>query len=258
MKKKEFWLLGILIVSVTVIQGWSLLYNPRVIVNTDTIAVDSMSAGEETSCVSFKYPPRTISAAEVEELNLELLGTAIGNTKDPIAFIKDLRTEKQGAYRLGSLIRGAKIIGISMGEVIFDRNGQIEVLRLSNRGKAWCGINQQTSPIFAAFGNQIVISKSALLSENPNLYKTVTNIKIKPHYQSDKVIGLMIDGIPEDSVIKAAGVRNKDIIKTVNSQKINSYQKALQVFQKFRNQSEIKVCLLRDGREKMLCYKIGR
>ena len=66
-----------------------------------------------------------------------------------------------------------------------------------------------------------------------------------------------MSGIPENSVITTTGIKNQDIVKSVNNQKIDSYQKALQVFSKVKNQPQVEVSLLRDGQPLNLFYRIA-
>ncbi len=266
MKKKEIWLLGILISVVLAVEGWSILKVTR-----------SQVAGHKSQVTSHKsqviraqghkdiktqrhkhtrIQGHKVTVNQIQRLELELLGTAIGNTKDPIAFIKDLKTDKQGVYRVGSIIRGLRIIKIGKGEAILEKEAQKYVLRLSSRGRVWSKITQDSSPIVVASDGQIVVRKQGLLNEVSELYRTLSAVKVRPYSQSGEVLGLMVDGIPQGSIIEEAGIRNKDVIKTINDQKISSYQKALQVFRKVRNQKEIRMSLLRDGQIKRLCYRI--
>jgi len=94
------------------------------------------------------------------------------------------------------------------------------------------------------------------MNEATDIINTVQSIRIKPYGETGKVTGLIVDNIPQDSIIAAAGIQNKDVVRTVNNQKIDSYQKALQVFAKVKNQKEIKVSVLRDGKLKQLSYRL--
>ena len=273
MKNKKIYLLVILISIVLAVEGWSLAHKPRIdrgslqqeeMIKKDPVEkipkIRKVPEREHQEKLERESPPEESFPImlSLDTLELELLGTAIGNIKDPIAFIKNLKTGRQGIYRLGNLIKEAKIVEIAMGEVVFEEAGQRSVLRLGNRGRAWCKIDQETPlPVIETISEgKIVLSKSGVLKEANNIYKSLQGVKIKPHYQSDKVVGLMVDGITQGSIIEEAGIRNKDVIKSVNSQRIDSYQKALQVFRKVRNQPEIKVNLLREGQDKTLLYQI--
>ena len=205
---------------------------------------------------SRSVPVSSAKGVPESHLNLELLGTAIGSIKDPIAFIKDLESGKQGMFKLGNTVQEAKIIRIVKGEVVLERAGKHEVLRMSKRALAWSGSDAVSSPILSVNGDQVVLSRNGLMNEATDIINTVQSIRIKPYGETGKVTGLIVDNIPQDSIIAAAGIQNKDVVRTVNNQKIDSYQKALQVFAKVKNQKEIKVSVLRDGKLKQLSYRL--
>jgi type II secretion system protein C len=257
-------LIATLLSSVIMFEGWAFLSKPKVNLDKSSLYEEELS-GIFTAVLEDKFKDLHVEAESVEDnkiekedLELELLGTAIGSIKDPIAFIKDLTCNKQGIYRLGSVIREAKVVKIVMGEVTLNINGKEETLRLSKRGIAWAKLNEGTPAIVSVSAGQIVLSKRGLLNEADNILNTLRNIKVRPYHQAKEVVGMLVEGVPENSIITNAGIHNKDIIKTVNNQKIDSYQKALQVFSKARNQSEIKVSLLREGQVKNLSYSIGQ
>jgi type II secretion system protein C len=240
------------------LEGLAFLSKPKIVIEKNEIMQASgLKLQAPSSRPQAKEEVATFDTLKEEELQLELLGTAISNIKDPIAFIKDLKLNKQGIYRLGSVIRDARVISIVMGEVALDVKGKRQTLRLSKRAIAWARHNENNPVIISASSSRIVVSKKGLMAEAGNILNTLPKLKIKPYYEADKVSGMMVEGIAKDSLIAAAGIRNKDVVKTVNNQKIDSYQKALQVLAKAKNQPEIKVNLLREGQIKDLCYYIA-
>ncbi len=188
-------------------------------------------------------------------LALELIGTAIGNSKDPSAFIKDLDSGKQGIYKLGNVIRQGKIIKIAMGRVVLDVQGQEQILIMSKRGKSWTNLNDSQEPLISIKEDQILVRRSGLINEAAKVFHDLKLVKVSPYYESQKVAGLKVEGLTSDSIIAAAVIHNQDVVTMVNSQKIDSYQKALQVLNKAKGQGEIKVQVLRDGQPQMLSYK---
>jgi type II secretion system protein C len=187
-------------------------------------------------------------------LRLELIGTAVGNAKDPIAFIKDLDTNKQGIYKIGNMINEAKVVRIAKGIVDLDVNGISMSIEVKNR------LAQNTPPatgaIVSVIGDEIVMSRMELLQAAGSIITTAKKMKIKPYSTTDKVLGMKLEGVDKGSLIEQAGIHDKDVVTAINNQKIDSYQKALQVFKKVRKSNEIKISLLREGQEKQLCYKI--
>ena len=203
-------------------------------------------------------------AAPVEEqviaeqpLKMELIGTAMGNIKDPSAFIKDLDSGKQGIYKLGSTIQQAKITKIAMGKVVLlDVQGKERILTMSERGKAWVHLDEDQSSMITLFGDHMLVNKSRLASESGKIIKDLKQVKVSPYYDSKKVAGMRVEGMTKDNILALAGIQNQDVVTMVNSQKIDSYPKALQVLAKAKGQAEIKVSVLRDGQPQLLSYKL--
>jgi type II secretory pathway component PulC len=101
----------------------------------------------------------------------------------------------------------------------------------------------------------MLVNKSRLASESWKVIKDLKQVKVSPYYDSKKVAGMRVEGVTEDNILASAGIHNQDVVTMVNSQKIDSYQKALQVLVKARSQAELKVSVLRDGQPQLLSYK---
>jgi type II secretion system protein C len=193
---------------------------------------------------------------EEQSYKLELLGTAIGSIKDPIAYIKDLETNKQGIYKLGGKIKEATVIKIVMGEVVLENHGKTETLRLSKHAGALAKADDKSSAILYLSDDKILVNRKILSRKVANVFEIFSSVKIKPYYQAKEVSGMVVDGITQNSVIASAGIKNNDVVTAVNGQKISSYQKALQILSKIKGQSEISVSLLRNGQVRNLNYRM--
>lgn len=268
-KNKEMSLLSVLVMMVLFIQGQVFLSKPKLILGyrqglfvpsfQDEFSIEKENSRiEDNTNTGYFYSEivRENKDPGLVGMELELLGTAVGNIKDPIAFIKDMRVGKQGIYRLGSQIKGALVIKIALGEVVLDLNGRKEILRLSRRALSWDKDAREQAAIISISADQVTVSRKGLFNQARNILNVLPELKFKPYYEANKVSGLMIEGITPDSIIAAAGIQNKDVVRTVNNQKINTYQKALQVLSKARNQSEINVDLLREGKVKNIRYRV--
>lgn len=267
-KNKERSLLGVLALLVMLVQAQIFLSRPKLIPDRTWGLFAPFPEGsfvsEESSTriggrVGYFYPEasgKNNSLGPVD-LELELLGTVVGSGKDPLAFIKDTRAGKQGIYRLGAMVSAARVIKISVGEVILDIGGRQEILRLGRRGLSLTKPDEDMEAIISISSDRVTLSRRGLLNQAADILNLVPALKFRPYYEADKVCGLMIEGVSGDSLIAAAGIRNRDVLRTVNDQRIDSYQKALQVLSKVRNKSEISVDLLRDGKVKNLSYHIS-
>ena len=181
-------------------------------------------------------------------LKLRLLGTVLGNPA--IAYIEDLASGREGTYNIGDIISDAKIIDIQSGKVILERDGQREILTL---------IGSRKEAIIKLSPTEMIVSRRGVLNEiGSDIDKTLIMAKVLPHFDfaSKQFSGFKIDNIRKGSIAESAGLRNGDIIRVVNDQELSSPQKAIQMFRKVRNQSQIDVDVLRKSRLIRLRYKI--
>jgi type II secretion system protein C len=259
MKKIKVILISAVVVGIVALQVYVLCSRPKVEFKAQTAAKIEVLAGDMSQVPQMRSVPDLALETSVPVLSLalklELVGTAVGNSKDPIAFIKNLDTNKQGIYKVGNMIEDAKVMRIAKGIVDLDVNGIAMTIEVKNREAQ--NAPAATGAIVSVSNDEIVISRMALLTAAGSIINTAKKMRVSPYSQSDKVVGMKVEGVDKGSIIEQAGIHNKDVLTEINNQKIDSYQKALQVFKKVRKQNEIKVSLLREGEVKQLCYKIN-
>jgi len=258
--KKQVLLISVVITALGILEAAALITRPKVELRDGSLGLTPATITRESS---FSFEQSVSAASTVEEqvteearLNLELVGTAIGNIKDARAFIKDLETGKQGIYKVGNTIQQARITRIAMGEVALESNGKEEILRLSKQGKQWAHVSESDSPITFVSENLYAVNRKELMQETGNVLKTMQKVRVKPYLEKEAIAGLRVEGIPENSLIAAAGIRNSDVVTMINSQKIDSYPKALQVMSKMKGQKEIQISVLRNGQPQQIAYRI--
>jgi type II secretion system protein C len=252
MKNKKIIIISAVVVGIVGLQVMVLCSRPKIAFKVQTVDSYSPQVVAEKTVPDLALE-KTVPVLALA-LRLELVGTAVGNAKDPIAFIKDMDTNKQGIYKIGHMINEAKVVRIGKGIVDLDVNGISMSIEVKNR------LAQNTPPatgaIVSVSGDEIVMSRMELLKAAGSIITTAKKMKIRPYSQSDKVLGMKLEGVDKGSLIEQAGIHDKDVLTAINNQAIDSYQKALQVFKKVRKQNEIKISLLREGELKQLCYKI--
>jgi general secretion pathway protein C len=186
--------------------------------------------------------------------HLELLGTLIGNSS--LAFIYNQDTKNPGLYRLNDTIDDFRIVSIVPGKVTLERNGITHELLLA-AGKHGYAESKEVAVSYDDSGTMI-INKFQLLSQIMRANELLAKIKILPlpDVSSNKLRGFRIDNVPSGSIIEEAGIRNGDVVYSVQGQKMQSMQDALQMFNKIQNQSRIEIVLLRDDKPVTLHYEI--
>jgi type II secretion system protein C len=194
-----------------------------------------------------------------EELSLELVGTVCGNTAVSRAIIINTKTKLLGMYKTGQNIGDARIKSIEENSVILLHNGQRKMLILNRTGRDNKNNTQMLSP---AAISETSKSASPVLPVKQSIDETQTKIThlemiltkatIEPYLIDDQVEGLRITNLDTIPMAKAFGLKEGDIIRRVNGQRLTSKQKAFQVFKKARSEATMNLELLSDGETKEL------
>ena len=185
---------------------------------------------------------------------LKLLGTIIG--KPSLAFISDLDSGKFQLYKKNDEVCGARIVSITAGRVVLDKDGSRQELLLEN---VTTGANKNKNLVIAAvLPNEMIVSRSGVINQLDRAKELLAKVKILPvpDNLSGKLKGFRIDNVPSGSIIEQAGVESGDLIFSVQGQRLESTQDALRIFKYIQNQSNIEVDLLRGEEPVTLRYVI--
>ncbi len=198
-----------------------------------------------------------------ERLGIALFGTISGKPAISRAIIKNLKNEKLGLYKTGQDIADARIESIYSDSVILVHNGERIILRLNTTPS-----NNQTNKIntmdLPESASRISNTSAAGSSKTTNNNITQTEIKpaetilgkalIVPYTIDGQVEGLKITNLENIVAAKNIGLKDGDIIYSVNGHKLTGKQKAFQTFKKAMAQEAINLDLLRDGKTKSLSF----
>ena len=192
-----------------------------------------------------------ISSEEKEGINPRLLGTVSGGRiAQPWAFIEGPEPTNQCRwYKLHDrLADDAQIVEIRRGEVVIEKAGRQEILILEGP--------RTKRAIVSISPTQKIINKYQALALIGNFSKVLNLVEVKPSFNTEGNSGFIVDGIPKASIAELAGLKNGDLISSVNGQGLSTPQKTIQVFRKVRNLSQIDVELLRNNRLLKLNYEL--
>jgi len=84
----------------------------------------------------------------------------------------------------------------------------------------------------------------------------LTKAVIEPYAVDGQVEGLKITGLENMRGAEDLGLKNGDIIRTVNGHRLTGKQKAYQIFKKARSQAAMDIELLRDNETKTLSFSL--
>jgi type II secretion system protein C len=194
------------------------------------------------------------------ELGLVLLGTVSGKPLISRAIIKDLETNILGLYRPGDTVATANIERIEADRVILSHQGQKKLLNIGNAAP------QGHDEVYSASGGDDAPGVAVIRDDFAEEQATIVNARlvdidtvlrkaaIKPYIVGDRMDGIRISRVEDLKAAKALGLKNGDVIISVNGHRLTSKQKAYQVFKKARSQPIIDIELLRDNEAKTLSF----
>jgi len=194
-----------------------------------------------------------------EELGLILLGTISGNPAVARALIRDAKTNQIGLYRKGEDVGGACVESIESNAVILLSDGQRKILRLGAANIRGGGSGQQPSSPSSNQIKTVVPIKRVPDRVQTNVERVqaiLGKAVITPYAVDGRVEGLRVTGLEHAPEAADLGLKNGDVIRTVNGQRLTSKQHAYQVFKKARTQPSISVELMRNGKTKQLSFTL--
>ena len=219
-----------------------------------------------------KEPPKPT------ELKLKLWGVVVHN-EDARSYcvIEDLNTRKQELFRINDVVAGlARVKAVEWDRVILDRDGREEILDLAQPG-AGAGPGGTTvaaaRPVAGAAGASdaaatkdphieqlgdlaYAVDKTEVDSALDNMNQLFTQIRAVPHFEGGAATGFRLFAIRQGSLFDKIGLKNGDILRSINGNPINDPSRALAMLGELRNQRELAVEIMRNKENKTLNYQI--
>lgn len=156
---------------------------------------------------------------------------------------------------LGEQIDGYVLSTLFKDYVIFQKNKKDYKLEIAE--KELVNFEQTKTEEFKAKDNGAVISRSYLNSYITNVDKIWNSISIKEIKNADKITGFQIEKITPNTVFSKLGLKDGDVIKSINNRALDSYAEALNVYNNIGNTMNLNIEILRNNETMELNYEIN-
>lgn len=224
------------------------------------------------------------SQIQTTSLPLVLLATMVGSKpSESYATIVNTDNLKQGAYSVGDPIPGAacsgggttgcKLKSIHFKYVDFENNGRIERLVLAGATAPVAppaAVATETPPsnggddLQASIDNGVKkiddttfeIDKSLVEKALANPMALAKGARVVPAVKNGKPDGFKLYAIRPSSVYAKLGLTNGDTLQSINGFELTSADKALEVYTKLREATQLQVEITRRGKPMTLNYSI--
>ena len=204
------------------------------------------------------------------ELPFRLLGTVASDKGASYAVLEDRATKTQDLYRVGDSIGEARIDRIEQNRVVVLNMGVRQVLDLvmtgssSRPGKA---VRKKTPPAekarpenmlrVVANGERQINTRASASNVGQVARSFLSKMKLSPQTASGKAGGLRVSGLGDSTMAQLVGLRDGDVIQSINGHSVPNRRKATQVLKKARQLGSARLQLLRNQEQKSLAFHAG-
>ena len=188
----------------------------------------------------------------VTPLKLRLVGTQVPSSGRPYAIVEDTKMKTQDVFELNEMIfEQAKLVAVEAESIQIERNGKIEMLLMEDGPRA-PGSGISSNPDQTEF----TVAESELSNALANLPRLLSQARAVPYFRDGKSIGMRLFAVRRGSLYEKLGLKNGDIVLSVNENSLNDPTQALKLFEELKTQRSINVELERGGQTSSLRYSI--
>ncbi len=197
-----------------------------------------------------------------QRLGLKLVGTIVGDpTNLSRAIVYSSKNGKYVLWKINEKLNGATLERVLRDQVIVDVNGKKE--RLVTKAEPHSKEFQKRLSITNTHGESIVKSKSGdsvytlsrdeinkAFNDLPSLLSGATAVP----YRRNGISGFILRDVRPNSIYSKVGLKRGDVIVSVNGHALRNTSQLMQLYNDIRNQSEVKMNIVRHNQKKVLTY----
>ncbi len=214
-----------------------------------------------TDAIAQEDKEEDIEALELTTLNVALLGTVSGSSRNTYAVIEETNKRKQGLFKVGDSIQDAVIKSIQRGVVVLKVGDRIEKLtmdeaaaRSTGPGKGRVSSRPARSPRAEGPGRTVRVSRSDIEASLKDINQLLTQARVRPHFKDGKPDGLAINRIKKGSFFSKLGLRDGDIVQAIDNTSIRSPDDILTLYKKMKSGSGVGIRINRKGQQQTINY----
>lgn len=230
----------------------------QIILDRNLFNSDAAGTAETMSLSSTAIATEAAAETSAVTGDLVLIGTVVAGD-DSLALIQS--GTKSGIFQLNEeLAPGLIVSEIGRKLVVLMDHGVPRELPLKQRKGAKARLLKQSNASAAKQGIVAVdesrwqISKAVADNARANLNSLLQTARMIPQVNNGKTVGFKLVELNKGSLLEKIGLRVGDLIVAINQVKLDSPEKALQIFQQVREANNITLGLMRNGKPETFEY----
>ncbi len=230
-------------------------------------------AGQTKSNAKAPEPEAPAPATDAQEttLPLRLLGTTLRPGPPVLAAavieVREGGSQTKTFYLKDQVLENVFVQEIRRQEVILDnqrtrRTESLKVLWKSDPSRPAAASGppavRQAAPAVDSQVNLIRLDRAAITKKLEDEYARVAstlNVKVV-NDENGKPKGITTDNIENYESAKELGLKNGDVLVSLNNEPVDSKERALEVLSKYKNASLFRVGIMRNGQMQYLTYRV--
>lgn len=192
----------------------------------------------------------------VNKTPLGLIGVFISIGQEPTAIIEDQKKKVQDVFGLGEMVFGeAKLVSVKPDRVEIERQGQREVLTI-DEGPDKSASAEFKEGVAMISDTEYQVQEGELDKALENLPLLLTQARAVPYFKDGKSVGLRLFAVKPGSLFERIGLRNGDILKSINGNPLGDLSQAVKLFETLKQDKSISINMERDRTDKEVHYQI--
>ncbi len=180
-------------------------------------------------------------------------------------------------YREGSTIDGSRVVAVNASSVVMAGSGGACQLLMfeeeeigpatprlaaspaaaaSNARNAGLSDQELDEGIEKISDTNFKIQRSLVDKALANQGSLMRTARVIPHEQDGRVVGVKLYGIRRNSLLGRLGIRNGDMLRTINGFDMTSPDSALEAYSRLRSADKLSLAVKRQNRELTIDYNI--
>jgi general secretion pathway protein C len=198
----------------------------------------------------------------LDTLKLKLVGTVVGsNGSANVAFIEDLQAKSQDLFREGDQVKNVTVKRILRNSVVINTGKRDEILTMETDP---AGSMARTSPSGSdtqAGRDQVVesrkLDRDAVESSLGDLTRLMQDAQIDTYIEEGAPSGFRFTNIKPDSFYSRLGLRNNDVILSINGQELTDPSQFLSLKENIEGASGVALSIKRGGAQQVIQYQFS-